>query len=180
MTPIDRQRVAALWSRGDQAATYVERGRALEDLIAYIFGLIPGLSVAARNTMNAFEAEEVDVAFWNEGLSDGLRQFDQVLLVECKNWSAPVGYEELAVFHSKLQRRGRSLGILIAAHGITGDPGRLTAAHSVLSAALTDGLEIVVVTRREIETFADTDEIVRALKQKRAQLVVSGTIFELP
>ena len=37
-----------------------------------------------------------------------------------------------------------------------------------------------MVTRREIETFADTDDVVRALKHKRAQLVVSGTIYELP
>jgi hypothetical protein len=179
MTPIDRERVAALWTRGDRATTYVERGHALEDLIAYLFGLIPGLSVSARNTMNAFEAEEVDVAFWNEGLPNGLRQFDQILLVECKNWSTPVGYPELAMFESKLQRRGRSLGILVAAHGITGDAEHLTAAHSVLSAALGKGLEIVVVTRREIEAFTDTGDVVRLLKQKRAQLVVSGTIYEL-
>ena len=45
MTPIDRRYVAALWARGDGATTpRPERGRALQDLIAYLFGLIPGLA----------------------------------------------------------------------------------------------------------------------------------------
>jgi hypothetical protein len=35
-----------------------------------------------------------------------------------------------------------------------------------------------VITRREIEDLGDTDELVLLLKKKRAQLAVSGTIFE--
>lgn len=155
------------------------RGRALEDLIAYLFGLIPGITVTARNEMNAFQAEEIDVAFWNEGDPAGLRMFDHLILVECKNWSSAVGYQELAVFHDKLQSRGRPFGILVAASGITGDPNDLTAAHSVLARALSQGREILVITRREIEKLNDTDDLVLLLKRKRAQLAVSGTIYQL-
>jgi len=157
--------------------TTAARGRALEDLIAYVFELIPGISVTARNELNAFEAEEIDLAFWNEGDPAGLRMFDHLILVECKNWSSPAGYPELAVFHDKLQSRGRPLGILVAAAGITGDPTSLTNAHSVLARALSQGREILVLTRREIEQLTDTDELVLLLKRKRAQLAVSGTIF---
>jgi hypothetical protein len=71
------------------------------------------------------------------------------------------------------------MGILVAAAGITGDPTRLTAAHSVLARALGQGREILVITRAEIEKLSDTDELVRLLKQKRAQLAVSGTIFQM-
>lgn len=53
-----------------------------------------------------------------------------------------------------------------------------TAAHGVLSAALREGREIIVITRREIEDLEDTDQLVLLLKKKRAQLAVSGTIFE--
>jgi hypothetical protein len=105
--------------------------------------------------------------------------FDHLILVECKNWSSPVGYPELAVFHDKLQSRGRPLGILVAAAGITGDSTSLTNAHSVLARALSRGREILVITRHEIEQLSDTDELVRLLKRKRAQLAVSGTLFEL-
>jgi hypothetical protein len=132
-----------------------------------------------RNRLNAFGAEEIDVAFWNEGEPAGLRMFDHILLVECKNWSAPTGYPELAIFNDKLQSRGRPMGILVAASGITGDPAGLTAAHSVLARALAQGREILVITRPEIEKLADTDDLVRLLKQKRAQLAVSGTIFQM-
>jgi hypothetical protein len=105
--------------------------------------------------------------------------FDHIILVECKNWSSPAGYPELELFNGKLQRRGRPLGIFVAAAGITGDPSSLTAAHSVLAHALERGREILVMTREEIEKLTDTNDLVLLLKQKRAQLAVSGTIFEL-
>jgi hypothetical protein len=178
VTAIDVRHVAALLADGDQAANTTARGQALEDLIAYLFELIPGVTVTARNALNAFHAEEIDVAFWNDGESTGLRMFDHILLVECKNWSVPVGYPELAIFNDKLTSRGRPMGVFVAASGITGDPAGLTAAHSVLARALAEGREMIVLTRQEIEQLTDTDELVRLLKRKRVQLAVSGTIYE--
>jgi hypothetical protein len=178
MTAIDRTYVAKLLSDGDSASTMTARGRALEDLIVYLFELVPGIVLTARNALNAFQAEEIDVAFWNEGDPAGLRLFDHILLVECKNWTVRAGYPELAVFNDKLRSRGRPLGIFVAAAGITGDPAARTAAHEVLSGALRDGREIIVITRQEIEDLGDTDELVLLLKRKRAQLAVSGTIFQ--
>jgi hypothetical protein len=63
VTAIDRQRVAQLLADGDRATTTTARGRALEELVVYLFELVPGLSVTARNALNAFQAEEIDVAF---------------------------------------------------------------------------------------------------------------------
>jgi hypothetical protein len=107
----------------------------------------------------------------------GLRMFDHILLVECKNWTAPAGYPELAVFNDKLTSRSRPMGIFVAAAGITGQAANRTAAHEVLGRALAQGREIIVLTRREIEGLADTDHLVRLLKRKRAQLAVSATIW---
>jgi hypothetical protein len=179
MTVIDQNHVEALLAAGDNATTTTGRGRALEELISYLFELIPGITVTARNELNAFMAEEIDIAFWNEGDPAGLRLFDHIILVECKNWSSPAGYPELELFNGKLQRRGRPMGIFVAAAGITGDPSSLTAAHSVLAHALERGREILVMTREEIRKLADTNDLVLLLKRKRAQLAVSGTIFEL-
>lgn len=125
------------------------------------------------------ELRRRDIAFWNEGDPAGLRMFDHILLVERKNWTVSVGYPELAVFNDKLTSRGRPMGIFVAAAGITGEPAKLTAAHGVLARALAHGREIIVMTRQEIENLADTEELVLLLKRKRAQLAVSGTIFEL-
>jgi hypothetical protein len=179
MTAIDHGRVAALLAAGDAATTTTQRGRALEDVIAYVFGSIPGVVVSMRNALNAFHSEEIDVAFWNDGHPAGLRFFDPLLLVESKNWSVPVGSHELLVFDHKLVSRARPIGIFVAAAGITGDPAERSAAHAVLAQALMQKREIIVVTRHELEALTDTDELVLLLKKKRAQLVVSGTIFEV-
>lgn len=178
MAAIDQRRIAAFFECGDRARTAHEKGKALEDLIAYLFALIPGLSVSARNKLNASGAQEIDVAFWNEQDPAGLRLFDHLLLIECKNWEKPVGDSELIVFGQKLRSRGRPLGILIAACGITGDPDLQNRAHRELANCLAEGREILVLTRAEIEELSDTDELVMLLKHKRAQLVVSGTIFQ--
>jgi hypothetical protein len=42
------------------------QGRALEDLICYVFAQVPGISITRRNEMNAFRTEEIDVALWND------------------------------------------------------------------------------------------------------------------
>ena len=175
MPSIDRRRVASYFARGDEADNPADKGQALEDLIAYLFELVPGMSVTARNTLDIGGAQEIDVAFWNEGHPDGLRLFDYVLLVECKNWARPVGHEDLAVFADKLRSRGRPLGILVAANGITGDRDSLSRAHRQLSRALEEEREILVVTRQEIEELEDTHQLVVLLKRKRALLAVSGT-----
>jgi hypothetical protein len=177
VAPIDATHIKSLFAAGDTAPTNAAKGRALEDLIAYLFECIPGVTVTARNQMNAFHAEEIDVAFWNDGDTDGLRLFDHIILVECKNWSTPVGYPELAIFNSKLSSRGRPMGILVASCGITGIATDLTAAHNVIANALADGRELIVLTRAEIERLDDTDDLVVLLKRKRAQLAVSGTIY---
>jgi hypothetical protein len=50
----------------------VIKGRALEDLVVYLFSKVPGLILTARNSTNAFDSEELDVAFWNERKRNGL------------------------------------------------------------------------------------------------------------
>ncbi|MFF0062725.1 restriction endonuclease [Streptomyces sp. NPDC005279] len=177
MTSIDGGRVATLLAAGDTAVSNAARGKAFEDLLTYLFELIPGISASVRNQLDAFSSEEIDIAFWNDGDPNGLRQFDQIILVECKNWSKPVGAPEVTIFNAKLEARGRPLGILVAASGITGDADDLSAAHQILFRALGQKREILVVTRSEIEQLCDTDDLVRLLKRKKLQLAVSGTIY---
>jgi hypothetical protein len=178
MPPIDGKRITDLFAQGDAAQTPQARGDALEDLIAYLFEQIPGVSITARKALDPSGGQEIDIAFWNDSHPDGLRLFDYVLLVECKNWSGRVGHAEVAVFADKLRRRGRPLGVLVAANGITGDASELSRAHARISHALGEGTEILVLTRSEIETLGDTDELIVLLKRKRALLAVSGTSIE--
>lgn len=162
---------------GDKAKTMSEKGRALEDLVCYLFEQIPGVDHGKRNALNVFGSEEIDVAFWNKMDGSGFYFLPHIILVECKNWSRPVGSEEVDWFNSKLKRRGQTFGILVAASGVTGDSQRISAAHETIRIALSEGRRLVVVTRAEIERLRTTNELVSLIQEKLCELVVSGTLF---
>ncbi|HUW94153.1 MAG TPA: restriction endonuclease [Anaerolineae bacterium] len=176
MARVSQGRIQGFLRCGDNAQTMTEKGRALEDLICYLFEKIPGISVTSRNPLNVFNTQEIDVAFWNEKHPRGLPFLPEIILVECKNWTQPVSGQEINWFDSKLRDRGLAFGVLIATNGITGNPAQLTAAHSTVAAALREGRRIVVITRQEMEGITDTAQIALLFKEKLCELVVKGTI----
>lgn len=177
MPIISRRIVQRYLDEGDAATTTTGKGQALEELIAYLIGKIPGIIVTARNNNNAFGSEELDVAFWNERRRNGLHFLPNILIVECKNWSRPVGVDEVTHFDAKIRRRGLDFGVLVAANGITGDVGNRTAAHHVVFSSLSEGRKIIVISRAEIEALNHTDELIYAFKQKLTSLYVEGSVF---
>ena len=106
--------VQAYIDTGRNGQTTAVQGRALEDLICYVLGQVPGVAITHRNELNAFDTEEIDVAIWNDGHPDGFFFLPNIVLVECKNWSSRVGSGELSWFEAKLRSRGLAFGVLIA------------------------------------------------------------------
>lgn len=176
MAVIVQNTVQAFIDAGTNAATTSEQGRALEDLICYIFEQVPGISITKRNEMNAFRTEEIDVALWNDGHPEGLFFLPNIILVECKNWSQAVGSGEVNWFDSKLRNRGLNFGVLVATNGITGNAEDLTAAHAVVAAALREGRRLLVLRTQEIVALADSAQLVRLIKEKLCELAVRGTV----
>lgn len=119
--------------------TTAEKGKALEDLICYLFEKVPGIEIARRNALNQFQTEETDVALWNNKPKNGFHFLPYQILVECKNWSVPIGSNEVSYFVNRLQNRGLDHGILIAVKGITGTNTGVTAAHYEVAMALPRG-----------------------------------------
>src|SRR5882724_1024518 len=111
MATLSQSKIRRFLAQGDNATTTTEKGRALEDLICYIFGKIPGISVTARNENNVFHSEEIDVVFWNEKTRNGLDFLPNLLFVECKNWAVPIGSAEVREFESKLRGKGLTFGV---------------------------------------------------------------------
>lgn len=177
MARISRRRVSEFLKRGDRAQTPDECGAALEDLICYVFDKVPGITVTCRNEKNAFHTEEIDIAFWNERPPNGFHFLQNVILVECKNWTAPVGSEEVAWFDRKLADRGLTDGVLVAANGVTGDARKRTDAHSIIASALSAQRRLVVVTRAEIEELGDSADLVELVKVRLCELAVHMTVF---
>lgn len=174
MAPISSKRVAQFLRLGTTAATAKAQGDALESLVAYIFGAVPGITLTRRDTKNAFKAEEIDLAFWNERHSSGLFFLPHIILVECKNWTSRVGSEHVSWFDTKLRTRGLSFGILVALNGITGNKTDRTEAHSVIAKALAEQRQLVVITADELRALKTTAGLTLLLKEKLCDLAVLG------
>jgi hypothetical protein len=176
MPAILRATIEAYVQAGANSATAADQGRALEDMICYVFTQVPGISITRRNEMNAFQTEEIDVALWNDGHADGFFFLPNIILVECKNWSNRVSSAELSWFDAKLRNRGLSFGVLVAAKGITGNAADITAAHSIVAGALREGRRLVVISSAELLTLTDSPDVVRLVKEKLCDLAVKGTV----
>ncbi|TIR25965.1 MAG: restriction endonuclease [Mesorhizobium sp.] len=172
MVAINQNMIQGFVDAGVNGATTADKGKALEDLICYLFDLVPGIAITHRNEKNEFATEEIDVALFNEGLPF----LPNIILVEAKNWSNRVGSVEVAWFLTKLANRGLDFGILVTTLGITGDAGDLTAAHQTVAMALPQRRKLIVLTIDEISALADTDELVKLIKTKLCDLAVKGTI----
>src|SRR6266702_2535319 len=159
MTAIDLAVLQGFVHAGQNAGTTAEQGKALENLICYLFGLVPGVAITHRNALNAFDTEEIDVALWNEGSDVAFRALPSLILIECKNWSKAISSNEVNWFDTKLRNRGLDFGILVAPHGITGDSAELSAAHAVIAAALRERRRLIVLTTNELLALADTDAL---------------------
>jgi hypothetical protein len=172
MTEIFAERIRELLERGDNARNTTEKGNALVELMCYIFGGMPGITITHKNEIDIFKSEEIDLALWNDRNPRGFHFLPYVIIVECKNWSKAVSSAEVGWFDKKLQERGMDFGILVAANGITGDPMALTSAHHIIATALNEGRKLIVITRSEIEGIVSNEGLVRLVKGKLCELAV--------
>lgn len=162
-----------------RARTAHQRGALYESFVQMLFESIAGITITTRNVYNTRRSQEIDLCFWNnihpDGLPDGLWFLPTVILVECKNWTKPVGSAEIAWFDDKVRRRGLDFGVLFAAHGVTGDPAELSEAHDIIARALAEKRRLVIITADEIARLGGGGELIALFKIKLTQLYASGT-----
>lgn len=177
MAILSSQRISSLLHLSKNSSTTTEQGRSLEDLVCYVFGKVPGITITHRNQLNTFHSEEIDVALFNEKRPRILDFLPNVILVEAKNWSRPVGSSEVSWFYTKLRNRGLDFGILVALRGITGDSQEHTSAHQIIAQALMDRRKMLVLTADDLLSLANTDDLVKLIKLKLCELAVAGTLI---
>lgn len=175
MAKFPTARIRKLFADADNAPSNQRRGALLETAMRVLFETIPGVEVAESNVLNAANTEEVDIVFWNERRGKGLYFLEAPFLAECKNWSGKVPGHEVVYFKNTMRGRCCRDGILIAAQGITGNPGKLTEAHYEISIAAREGQRILVLTRHEIEAFTSHGELVALLKKRVLEVTLKGT-----
>lgn len=175
MPPLDAQAYATLIAQVDAAATAHEKGARFEDLGAYVLGTLEGVEIVERDVN--MEAEEIDLILWNAQIEEILRPWENVIPVECKNWSAAVGAAQLDSFIAKLRRRALKTGIFIAANGVTGNyvngsaalPG---GAVEIVRAALQEGIRVITITLGDLRNITCTDDLRHLIKRRYCGLYV--------
>lgn len=101
------------------AETSAEKGKSLEILAECFIKLFPKLEVAKRNVK--IENEELDIVVKNENEKIFWQRLGTPIIIECKNWTKPVGAPEVRNLIQKM--REVKTAFLIAACGITGENG---------------------------------------------------------
>jgi hypothetical protein len=156
------------------AKTNNEKGAAFEELSAYLFSSLEGVEVTHRDAR--MSAEEIDLVLWNAQIEPVLKPWDDVILVECKKWSEPVGASVLDNFVAKLGRRSCTTGIFVAANGVTGGfvngDGDEVGAAQIMRSSLQNGIRIVVLTLEDLQRIASVDDIRNLIKTRYCGLYV--------
>jgi hypothetical protein len=174
MPPYDKTKIQGYLRKADRSRKKAVRGKAYEDLACYLFSCVPGITITARNVLNTFATEEIDVACFNVRDRAGLHSLNSHFIVECKGWREPVNSEQVAWFLMKIEHRGLDFGVLIAARGVTGVPEHLTAANFLVAFALGKKIKMVIITRAEIEALDSGEELAQRIIEKVTQLHATG------
>ncbi|HZF53332.1 MAG TPA: response regulator [Polyangiaceae bacterium] len=109
--------IRELWAEVESETDANRKGKLLEDLMVYLFKTIPGFHHASTRRQN--DTEEIDILVRNESSDPVWSKEQSYILIECKNWSKPVGVNELGAFIRKLEGRFNRcrLGFFIAPGG---------------------------------------------------------------
>lgn len=138
------------------AQTSIEKGRTLERLAECFVNLFSGLAVAGKNI--SLQAEELDLIVKNEIDRIFWQRLGTPIIVECKNWTKPVGAREIRDLVQKM--REVRTAFLIAAHGVTSRNG----AHYEIIEARKEMKFVLVFDMRDFEEIlrgSDPEEIIR-------------------
>jgi hypothetical protein len=103
----------------DCATTNEAKGKTLESLVSDLLVSVGGLKLVASRRRTP--SEELDLVFHNHCLNSFMQKWGPIILVECKNWSSPVGASEFHAFAEKVRNRAGQcrVGIFVAWNGVT-------------------------------------------------------------
>jgi hypothetical protein len=172
MIPYDTNALAGLVemvrSTGKGSSNHA-KGIAMADLVAHLFGQVPGLELRHREFTDLDHSSEIDLVFRNQPQVS--RLFDGVtLLVECKNEARKISAAEVRIFGSKLGERNQPVGLMVSRMGLSGRPGYKTHAHGTVSLELANGRTIVVLALEDLAGLCDSSQLVNVCIDRRFEL----------
>ncbi|HWO18694.1 MAG TPA: response regulator [Kofleriaceae bacterium] len=161
------QELASAWEDAQTVRDPQLKGDLLEFIMFLLFRTIPGFEHAQVNRQN--HLEEIDVLVQNSSTDPFWQREGSYLLIECKNWSSPVGVPELKLFRQKIgDRFGRStLGFMIAMNGYT-ETTKIEEWTRRGEQSL-----VVLLTREDLDALVATRDRSAKLKEFHARAVVA-------
>lgn len=176
MTLYDAGKVAELVANVRATAkrgTNTTKGNSMADLVAYMFGEIPGLELRHREFLTPDGTSEIDLTFRNRAHIS--RLFTGVTLhFECKNERKRISTAQVRVFASKLRDLNQPIGIMISRTGLAGRKGVKENAHAMVAAEMQSGRTIVVLSLDDLEELRDSGELVELCLERQFELETYG------
>lgn len=166
------------WERSDQSDSPYDRGLILEELVQYLFGSLPGLSFwRSRHVTNNGDAE-FDVCFHNDIRVSLFPFAEPAMVVECKNTDSPIGSAEVRNFIAKMEDVALSWAFMVSARGVTGDHNGQRHARAVIQQARTRRVNLLVITRADIEGLQSAQGFANLVRDKIMQHTLNAPAFE--
>ena len=161
-----------LWQQARTEDDRNRKGKLLEDLMVVLFKLIPGLDNGTPRKRS--ELEEIDLLVPNESDDPFWQKEGTYILVECKNWSKPVGVPELQKFMRKMEHRFDRcrLGIFVSPQAFTGP------FEDELRAARRSNQLVIAIDGATLEKLIAAEDKNKALKELhgRAIMALNGAL----
>lgn len=163
---VNRAYAKALLAKVEQRPEKLVDGKDLEALAGYLLGCIPGFEV----DMNLVTGDsQVDALVRNRGPRYDFREdLGTYFLIECKDWSKPVGSQEVGWFVNKLLTQECKAGILFSSQGISGEDNSRSdvryAALTLLKAYQRAGRIVIVLSEDDFRAAARGESLIRLLQ----------------
>jgi hypothetical protein len=148
-----------------------EKGKALESLAQFLFDSVPSLCCKYRNLET--RSSEIDLVIEYDRSKGGIPLFDELgrySLVECKNWSKPVGVGPVRDFMGKLDKCKVKFGITFSKNGVTGVDSGADALREIQSLYDHDGVYVLVFSLEELKGISNSKDFCVALDSKADSL----------
>ncbi|WP_169517192.1 restriction endonuclease [Azohydromonas australica] len=148
-----------------------EKGESLERLAQALISSAPPLACKYVNLQT--RSSEIDIVVEYNNSKDRVPLLDELgrfFLVECKNWSKPVGVAPVRDFMGKLDKCKVRIGVLFSKNGVTGVDSGVDALREIQSRFDRDGVYVLVFSLEDVRHLANGADFLRALDKKADNL----------
>jgi hypothetical protein len=169
--PLTQSTIVTLIESVENDGTNEQKGSSLEELAQFLFESVPPLRCKYRNLIT--RSSEIDLVIEydrSKGVVPVFEEWGRYCLVECKNWSKPVGAQVIRDFVGKLHDSKVRLGVILSKNGITGVDRGSDAVRTIYNKFQSENLLLLVFSIADLQVITDGKAFAKALDRKADEL----------